>query len=777
MNERSPASACLLAILALAGSGAARAQMPDAATFGELERAGYVSMEQINTPLLYPVSTGKPYDAKVLLIEGRDSLPPKLRQRVNELRDRDEFKVHEALQTFQPYLEEQTNGLRHARGYLVRLNYQLGEYDFARHRFPLSLQLKVSKPKSPESYHCTGAYDKFRQSLLTACISATNWNRKNTAFEYLAIDDVQQAQLIKRKLQQNQAGFFFVMQADGRFSQVESGKMRFGDFFNPIVVSGIQPARVLGLVLVDFETDEILIAGSMPGARKADSRPRESGPGTAAGPGTGLDTTAPRGTVARTMTPGTPEESAAGTDRDGGNGGDPAPDPRIRLGLPSDAQTRDLDKLLAVLSYTVYSDDAKIAEARQQVEQLNGKAERIAGDAGRDELIRKRELGRLQKDIEAAELKLAKLQDQMQLKQDTMAAYGLRRQRRPQLDTTARMGKLYAENYALPDGREIVVFRGTDNSEDIMTDLQLGLTPELAAELATRVKSSAGQTVLTGISSAVVKGYDAGHIDAENVGRPQSFKAAATLVQQLVASGIPRERIVLAGHSLGGGYAQYAGLLHRVGQIVAFNPAPLSAQLQKDIGAGSPAGIRLRHYVSFIATEANGRTYDPLSQLTKEYLKLPEMKTFRVIGEQYAVAVCAPLGTPEYLGFSRSLQDKITSTTLKTIDKGGVLTKTAGQLAGSAVGAGTAGTDRQSAVDNGGAIGRMPGNALGTAAYCTRHPFMCSGKLALGGVASAMTEGALAPRAWQILSAHRMKNLQDAMQTGGLGECRESTAL
>lgn len=777
MNERSPASACLLAILALAGSGAARAQMPDAATFGELERAGYVSMEQINTPLLYPVSTGKPYDAKVLLIEGRDSLPPKLRQRVNELRDRDEFKVHEALQTFQPYLEEQTKGLRHARGYLVRLNYQLGEYDFARHRFPLSLQLKVSKPKSPESYHCTGAYDKFRQSLLTACISATNWNRKNTAFEYLAIDDVQQAQLIKRKLQQNQAGFFFVMQADGRFSQVESGKMRFGDFFNPIVVSGIQPARVLGLVLVDFETDEILIAGSMPGARKADSRPRESGPGTAAGPGTGLDTTAPRGTVARTMTPGTPEESAAGTDRDGGNGGDPAPDPRIRLGLPSDAQTRDLDKLLAVLSYTVYSDDAKIAEARQQVEQLNGKAERIAGDAGRDELIRKRELGRLQKDIEAAELKLAKLQDQMQLKQDTMAAYGLRRQRRPQLDTTARMGKLYAENYALPDGREIVVFRGTDNSEDIMTDLQLGLTPELAAELATRVKSSAGQTVLTGISSAVVKGYDAGHIDAENVGRPQSFKAAATLVQQLVASGIPRERIVLAGHSLGGGYAQYAGLLHRVGQIVAFNPAPLSAQLQKDIGAGSPAGIRLRHYVSFIATEANGRTYDPLSQLTKEYLKLPEMKTFRVIGEQYAVAVCAPLGTPEYLGFSRSLQDKITSTTLKTIDKGGVLTKTAGQLAGSAVGAGTAGTDRQSAVDNGGAIGRMPGNALGTAAYCTRHPFMCSGKLALGGVASAMTEGALAPRAWQILSAHRMKNLQDAMQTGGLGECRESTAL
>lgn len=792
MNERSPAGACLLAILALAGSGAARAQMPDAATFGELERAGYVSMEQINTPLLYPVSTGKPYDARVLLIEGRDSLPPNLRQRVNELRDRDEFKVHEALQAFQPYLEEQTNGLRHARGYLVRLNYQLGEYDFARHRFPLSLQLKVTKPKSPESFHCTGAYDKFRQSLLTACISATNWNRKSTAFEYLAIDDVQQAQLIKRKLQQNQAGFFFVMQADGRFSPVESGKMRFGDFFNPSVVSGIQPARVLGLVLVDFETDEILIAGAMPGARKADSRPRENGPGTAAGPGTGPGTTAPGATVPRTAAPGipgtapatqppmgpaTPEESAVGTDRDGGNGGDPAPDPRIRLGLPSDAQTRDLDKLLAVLSYTVYSDDAKIAEARQQVEQLHAKAERIGGDAGRDELIRKRELGRLQKDIEAAEPKLANLQDQAQLKQDTMAAYGLRRQRRPQLDYTARMGKLYAENYALPDGREIVVFRGTDNSEDIMTDLQLGLTPELAAELATRVKSSAGQTVLTGISSAVVKGYDAGHIDAENIGRPQSFKAAATLVQQLVASGIPRERIVLAGHSLGGGYAQYAGLLHRVGQIVAFNPAPLSAQLQKDIGGGSPAGIRLRHYVSYIATEANGRTYDPLSQLTKEYLKLPEMKTFRVIGEQYAVAVCAPLGTPEYLSFSRTLQEKITSTTLKTINKGGALTKTAGQLAGSAVGAGTAGTDRQSAIDNGGAIGRMPGNALGTAAYCTRHPFMCSGKLALGGVASAMTEGALAPRAWQILSAHRMKNLQDAMQTGGLGECRDNTAL
>lgn len=769
-------------LAALACHGLAAAQIPEAGSLQDLQRSGYVMMDTVSTPLLYPAATGKPYDARVLLTEGRDSLPADLRQQVQALNDRDEFKVHDALQAFQPYLAERKGALQSAQGYLVRLRHKLGEYDFNRHRFPLSLELKVTKPKSADSFHCSGAYDKFRQSLLTACISATNWNMQNAAFQYLAIDDAQQAQTIKSKLQQDKAGFFFLMQPDGRFRTLEGGKMRFGDFFNPIIVSGVQPARVLGLVLIDFDTDEIMVAGPMPGAKAA--RPRDGG--NAAAPTAPTASAAP-GNAGMQPPAGAQPDPAAGPGThlaDGRNPAAPAPAsapgavPAMTLGLPADAATRDLDKLLAVLAYTVYSDDDKIADARQLVKALQDKAERIGNDAGRDPLIRTRELARLQKDIDAAELKLAGLQDAMQLKQDTVAAWGLRRQHRSQLEATARGGKLHMENYALPDGREIVVFRGTDNSEDVLTDLQLGMTPELAAELAARVKSSAGQGVLTGIGSAVVKGYDAGHLDPANIGRPQSFVAADTLVRQLAASGVGAGRIVLTGHSLGGGYAQYAGLRQHVGQIVAFNPAPLSAQLQKDIGSGATTGVRLRHYISYIAADGGaGATYDPLSQLTKEYLKQPELNAFRVIGEQYAVAVCAPRGTPEYLSFSRTLQDKITQTTLMSVNKGAATTKLTGKLIGRAVGASTSGTEQESAMANGAAIGRMPGNALGTAAYCTRHPFMCSGKLALGGVASAATEGMLAPRAWTILNAHRMKNLQEAMQRGGTGGCEDTAAL
>lgn len=256
---------CILTLaLGLAGASPARAGMPEAASFGELERSGYVALDLLSTPLLYPVATGKPYDARTLLLEGKDSLPADLRQHSRELNDRDEFKVHRALQAFQPYLEGKIAALRQARGYLVSVRHGLGEYDFERRRFPLTLQLKVATPRSSESHHCSGAYDKFRRTLLTACVGATNWNRKHPAFQYLAIDDIAQAQLIKQKLAQEKAGFFFVMEADGRFRTEESGKMRFG-MISQTTVSGIQPARVLGLLLVDFETDEILISGPMPG--------------------------------------------------------------------------------------------------------------------------------------------------------------------------------------------------------------------------------------------------------------------------------------------------------------------------------------------------------------------------------------------------------------------------------------------------------------------------------------------------------------------------------
>lgn len=251
--------------LTLTGASLAQAGMPEAGSFGELERAGYVPLDLLTTPLLYPVATGKPYDARTLLLQGRNSLPADLKKRSRELDHRDEFKVHHALQAFKPHLEDRTTALRQARGYLVGVRYSLGEYDFEHRRFPLKLQLQVAKPRSSDSYHCSGAYDKIRNTLLSACVGPTNWNGKHPAFQYLAIDDIEQAQLIKQRLAQEKAGFFFVMQPDGPFRTDQSGKMRFG-MINQTIVSGVQPARVLGLLLVDLETDEILISGPIPEA-------------------------------------------------------------------------------------------------------------------------------------------------------------------------------------------------------------------------------------------------------------------------------------------------------------------------------------------------------------------------------------------------------------------------------------------------------------------------------------------------------------------------------
>jgi len=252
-----------IAALLLAGAPAAAATMPQADNFHELESAGYVAMDHINTPLLYPLNSGKPYNAKVLLLNGRQSLPPELQQAARDLNDNNEFRLHATLQGFAPFLAGRMDALRHAQGYLVALNAKLGEYDFTRHRFPLALSLQVSKPKSADSYQCSGAYDEFRRTKLTACVSASNWNHQNPAFQYLAIDDLQRAEDIKRRLLNNKAGFFFVMQPEGRFRVVDNDKMKFGGFLDPSLVSGIQPARVLGLLLVDFDSGEILLSGAM----------------------------------------------------------------------------------------------------------------------------------------------------------------------------------------------------------------------------------------------------------------------------------------------------------------------------------------------------------------------------------------------------------------------------------------------------------------------------------------------------------------------------------
>lgn len=769
MNTIRRTQLLFIVMAGIVATGAVRAKMPQASNVDELKRSGYVEMDQINTPLLYPVNTGKPYNPKVMLTEGRAAVPRELSGPLHDLALPDEFKVHTALEQLQPFVDQRIEGLKHARGYLIPLRTSLGEYDFTRHRFPLKLALMVSKPKSPDSYQCSGAYDQFRNMRLTACVSASNWNDRNSAFQFLAIDNQDQAQLVKKKLQNKEAGFFFLMEPDGRFKPLTSEEFKFGNIFIQTVVSGVQPARVIGLILVDFASGDILVSGPLPGA---ESRRGSGGIASASNQ------------VASQQPP-----AAAGSQTDAQNSADVPPDgeqqtadrtapasatqtaSNVTVGVPSDVATLRLDKLLATLSYAVYSDPEKLAASQKAADDLQAKLERIQNDQDRDPLIKMREVKQLQAALQVASLNREQLQRQLEMKQAVADTYGARRIRLPDIEKLAQSGHVYLEVYELSDGRQAVVFRGTDNSNDVMTDLQIGMTPELVAELASHIKSARGQAMVTGMSQTV-----AGQFDDDKLGRPQTFKVSDELVRKIILGGIAPARLVLAGHSLGGGYAQYAGLRNRVGQIVAFNPAPLSGRLQQDAGIRyGQVTSKVRHYVSFIAFGRNpgGGFYDPVSQLTKEYLRQPEIAALRVIGQQYAVPVCADLRGPEYANFLRKLQEGVTKTTLHSVDKGFKRTKTIGKMVGAAEGGLTASTERRSAIENGAAVGKVPGRVAGTTTYCLAHPYLCGGKLAVGGAVGTLARNEFAPRAWTLLSAHRMQNLEEAILADGTAVCND----
>jgi hypothetical protein len=320
-------------------------------------------------------------------------------------------------------------------------------------------------------------------------------------------------------------------------------------------------------------------------------------------------------------------------------------------------------------------------------------------------------------------LKLAQLQAQSDLKENVGQAFGARRLSYPSIEAFAASKHIYFDSYLTRDAKRVLVFRGTANKDDVLTDLKIGMTSELFTELATRTKAASGMPMLTGVSDLGVKSPSAGQSNADGTGMPEAFKAAEDIVARVIATGVRASDIVLSGHSLGGGYAQYAGMRNKVGQVVAFNPAPLSAQLQKEAISGlGGSPIRMRHYISFVGMNGNDAAgyFDPVSQLTSEYLKQPEMNALRVIGEQYVVRVCASTNGPEYQAFQKRAQDFIGQKTQSTLDNEGSKTKIAGKL--------------------------------------------------LGGLASAFAAKDL-PRAWLILNAHKMKNLEEAMQQGGTASC------
>jgi hypothetical protein len=164
-----------------------------------------------------------------------------------------------------------------------------------------------------------------------------------------------------------------------------------------------------------------------------------------------------------------------------------ASQPGVAFGVPADATTRDFDKMLALLSYAVYGDPGKLADAQQKADELQNRLARVQADQTLDPLIKPHEVKKLDKAFQAANMKVAEVRNQMAVKAQVEQGYGIQRVHLHAAESEAEVGHVHAEIWATADDVRIVVFRGTDNNTDWVTDAQVGLTPDLAGELSARV--------------------------------------------------------------------------------------------------------------------------------------------------------------------------------------------------------------------------------------------------------------------------------------------------
>lgn len=371
--------------------------------------------------------------------------------------------------------------------------------------------------------------------------------------------------------------------------------------------------------------------------------------------------------------------------------------------LPDSTSVRQRDADLALLSYAVYADDAHVREAGKALAELKRGASLPA--AGPDA-------------VDAQQQRLDQLKDQMAIK-DRLAARGVRRVAMPELEAMAQASGVYFEVYDWPDDTRAVVFRGTDNANDMATDVGIGLTPEVLADVAASFP----------LLSAPLGALSAQQARDGQAGRPANFDVADRIVAAVIKAGTVADKLVVTGHSLGGGYATYAGVHQRVGQVVGFNPAPLNARQLEDIDADrADMAERVRYYAGYIpAMDGRPMVFDPVSQMPS-VLGGGDMSSMKVTGRAYYAPVCLSFGSASYRVFDAALQARL---------------------------------DRL--------ISPAPQRA---AMDCKAHPLLCSMKAAAQNTKSAQF-AAVSQYAWRLLTAHRMRELAQSLGANGRPVCRQ----
>lgn len=638
----------MLAGAVMMATQCAGADMLGANNINDYQALGYTTMGRLNTTLLYPAMTGKPYDPKLVLLRNRQEIPASYSKQFNDLESRDEFKAQDALDVFKPMLEARIADIKSARGFVVPLVVKLGEYDFTNGYFPLTIVMVTDDPRTKRSFNCGWEFSRAARLNMGACISAKNWSKSDGKFDKLALTKAA-AQEFKQRYNKNQLGFYFVTEPTGSFQYVTDPKLRYGsEAFSVINVVGLQTVNVIEFIVVDTSSGDILIAGPVPGGAKRNQPPVVNGDQNSSPAAQSVGPAG--GGLASARSPAAADAVAM------------VSLPPVKAGMPTDPAVNNLDRFLSRVSYAVYSDSAQVAEIESNLGTARQLVDAAQSDTKRDGLIAGKALSDATSKVDALGKKLEQSRAELKLKDSVVSDFGARQTHFPSIESFASAGGVYFDSYRYSDGRTVVVFRGTANQNDVMTDLQIGLTPELLAGLIARSRTASAQPVLSGIGDAAVNGMN-GASDPNKEGLPQGFKTAEEVVARVIASGVRPSDIMLTGHSLGAGYAQYAGMEKHVGLVVGFNPAPLSAELQRDATNGmGNFTITMRHYVSYLLLngQKSAGYYDPVSQLTSQYLKDPNMQSLKVLGTQYAIPVCASTNTPEYADFRKQAQGMIT---------------------------------------------------------------------------------------------------------------------
>lgn len=750
------------------------AQDAPAKVSADYEAMGYVRMDSLNIILLYESKEGKNTEATKLFETMADELSGSTGIRFAQFSQASDKALRmEAKFALDYDLRDRKSALVSSRGYLLPVLATLGNYDPVSKLLAVRLTLDINGVSENRTAQCAILPQQGKRHL-KACVSAKNMEHTDPIFHHIPAETAQVADRLKLLIGQGRMRIFAQAEPSGPY---QNGRTVPVDLVNGADIAGNQPTNILALVLVDVDTAGVVMvskAKALPpdkkqGANKdkdsvkatseqpteksgAGGQPRKLGIGA-------YDPTAP---LPAPLT----EKSGAGGQHDKleiGTSG-PASPPKgpggtkIIYGPPPDGPDLDTDKFLSLLSFTVYASPTKLNDARHDLENMEAKFERISNDEARLDLIQQMELKKLASKIERQVRKVELLKAMLEMKEAIPAQYGAR------LIDVSRQPKLNYERYKMRDGREAIVFRGTADLSDMETNFQLAVTPESLSELGTKL--GRGQTVVDAMANRMQE-----QSNGESIGRPEAFKAADSMVAEIIRSGVKSSSILLTGHSLGGGLAQYAGMRNRVGNVVTFNPAPLSAQLQHETAsAASTFNGALRHYVAFVpGPPGSGQgVMDPVSQRAG----LSGFKALQVIGPQHVIEVCSDQQSPEYQSFFNTTQGVITNTTLGSLvsDKYKTVVK-AGSVAGAVTGYETATTDKVSSAWTGMRSAGKGVKGFAAVASCVKHPFLCSAKATAGGLVSALASGYI-PKIWDLYTAHRMKSMFDVLHGYSTSSCR-----